>query len=375
VIEQPGPPDPRDAPHPVTFDVPYPERLSRGLIFVKWLLVIPQAIVAYLLLQVLSLLSFVAWFVILFTGKYPQSMHQFAVGTQRWAANVGAYIFLVRDEYPPFSFEPGEYPLTLDIPYPERQSRWRLFIRWFAVIPNQIVFTFVQIAWTITMFFAWFAILITGRYPRGLFNFNVGVQRWWHRSSAYSYLLRDEYPPYSTRADARPGNEIISAIIGFPLFVAIVALYITFTVLAFAGSSETVTVDRALLDSPERIASERPSVEAGDLRITLVGMTASVTCPDGYAAPSTVCFSIDVEVAKDGWRPSFYTPHFFTVEYCASIAGDDIRESPVEVDGTDFEFFWGDGEAANTLYFPLESSTMCELEYFNGFGTISFEFR
>ena len=139
-----APPPPSQRPHPVAFDVEYPERHSRWLIFVKWLLVIPQWIIIYLLLQVVALLSLVAWFAILFTGRYPQSMHTFSVGCLRWSANVNAYLALLRDEYPPFSFDAGEYALDFDIPYPERQSRWRLFIRWFAVIPNFIVLWFVQ---------------------------------------------------------------------------------------------------------------------------------------------------------------------------------------------------------------------------------------
>jgi hypothetical protein len=368
VIEQPPAPDPRSLPHPVTFDVAYPERLSRWLIFVKWLLVIPQAVITYLLLQVLGLLSFVAWFAILFTGKYPESMHQFAVGTQRWAANVGAYIFLTRDEYPAFSFDAGAYPLTLDIPYPERQSRWRLFIRWFAIIPNQIVFTFVQIAWTITMFFAWFAILIIGRYPRGLFNFNVGVQRWWHRSSAYSYLLRDEYPPYSTRADARPGNEIVSAIIGFPLFVGMIALYALWVVFLFGSGTETVSVGPAALSQPGAIASTMPAADAGRVEITLEDFGSNVRLP---GEPGTY-FYFDVRFEKEGFGPAIYTPYLFFVDHCVSSSAS---TSPKEVEGEDFRWFWRDGVERSRIYFEGSPVNVCSLDYFTGFGFISFEFE
>ncbi len=206
--------------HPVAFDVQYPERLSRWLIFVKIFLIIPHLFAIYLLLVAVSILTVLAWFAILFTGRYPKAFFEFTSGTLRWASNSFAYAMLLRDEYPPFSWEPGDYPLTLDIPYAERQSRFRLFIRVFAIIPNQIVFGFVQFAWYITTFIAWWAILFTGRYPRGLFRFNVGVMRWYNRSAAYTYLLRDEYPPYSISDDARPGNEVVSAVIGLPILAS-----------------------------------------------------------------------------------------------------------------------------------------------------------
>ena len=194
------------------------------LIFVKLILAIPHFIIIYLLNIPLFILTFLAWFGILFTGRYPKAFFDFNSGILRWQANLVAYVGLLRDEYPPFSWEPGEYPLALEIPLAERQSRFRLFIRVFAIIPNYIAFYFVQIAWFFTTFISWFAILITGRYPRGLFKFSAGVIRWYERMAAYLYLLRDEYPPYNVTSGARPGNEVLSAIIGLPLFAGYVAL-------------------------------------------------------------------------------------------------------------------------------------------------------
>lgn len=133
-----------------------------------------------------------AWFSILFTGRYPKAFFDFNSGIVRWQANVFAYIALLRDEYPPFSWEPGEYPLSLVIDRAQRQSRFRLFVRAFTIIPNQIVLQFVAVAWLFTTSIAWFAILFTGKYPRGLFKFAVGVMRWWARLTAYTYLLRDD---------------------------------------------------------------------------------------------------------------------------------------------------------------------------------------
>src|SRR6266581_3293998 len=100
--------------YPVRYDVEYPETLSRWKIFVKWLLVIPQFIIVYLLQGVARILVFIAFFAILFTKKWPRGLFDFTVQIERWTANTFAYGFLLfRDEYPPFSGEPGAYPLTL----------------------------------------------------------------------------------------------------------------------------------------------------------------------------------------------------------------------------------------------------------------------
>jgi hypothetical protein len=177
--------------------VEYPEHLSRWLIFVKWLLVIPNFVILYVLALVASLLTVVAWFAILFTGRYPRGLFNFVVGYCRWDANVSAYILLMRDEYPPFTMEAGRYPVTLEMDYPERLSRWLIFVKWLFVIPSIIVLMLLGIVYYVTLIIAWFAILITGRYPKGLFSFGVGVIRWSFRVSVYSYLMTDKYPPFS----------------------------------------------------------------------------------------------------------------------------------------------------------------------------------
>ena len=183
--------------YPLRFDVEYPERLSRWLIFVKWLLAIPHFIVLYLVALVAYVIPIIAWFAILFTGRYPEGLFNFVVGFYRWNANVSAYILLMRDEYPPFTMSGGRYPLMLEIDYPERLSRWLIFVKWLFVIPNVIVLMVLGLAYYVTLIIAWFAILFTGRYPKGLFSFGVGVARWSLRANAYMYLLTDNYPPFS----------------------------------------------------------------------------------------------------------------------------------------------------------------------------------
>jgi hypothetical protein len=183
--------------YPLVFDVEYPERLSRWLIFVKWLLAIPHLIILYALMAVAGIVTFVAWFAILFTGRYPKGLFDFVVGINRWQNNVDAYVLLLRDDYPPFSLSAGQYPVTFDIEYPERLSRLLIFVKWLLIIPNLIVLLFLVIVYVITLVIAWFAILFTGRYPKGLFDFGVGVLRWGARMNAYYMLMRDDYPPFS----------------------------------------------------------------------------------------------------------------------------------------------------------------------------------
>ncbi len=183
--------------YPVTFDVQYPEELSRWLIFVKWLLAIPQLIVVYLLVLVSAVVTFIAFFAILFTKRYPRGMFDFVVGVNRWTANVTAYIFLMRDDYPPFSMDAGKYAVTYDVAYPEELSRWMIFVKWLLVLPNALVAVLLLLVAEIVTFIAWFAILFTKQYPESLFRFVVGALRWQHRANAYSNLLTDQYPPFS----------------------------------------------------------------------------------------------------------------------------------------------------------------------------------
>jgi hypothetical protein len=128
-------------------------------------------------------------------------MFDFAIQIQRWTFNTYAYaLLLLRDEYPPFSGDAGQYPLTLEVEYREDLSRWQIFLKWLFAIPHLIVLTFLAIAAYVVVIIAFFAILFTGRYPRGMFDFVVGTIRWWIRVSAYAvWLMTDRYPPFSLK--------------------------------------------------------------------------------------------------------------------------------------------------------------------------------
>ncbi len=177
------------------FDVAYPERLSRLLIFVKWLLAIPHFFILYFLNIAVSVVSIIAWFAILFTGRYPRGMWDFVLLVERWLTNMTAYLYLLRDEYPPFG--EGPYPVRLEMEYPERLSRLLIFVKWLLVIPHLVVLWFLGIAAGVVWLISFFAILITGRYPRGMFDFMVGFARWSLRVNLYLLNLTDVYPPFS----------------------------------------------------------------------------------------------------------------------------------------------------------------------------------
>lgn len=176
-------------------EIEYPERLSRWLIFVKWLFAIPHFVVLSFFGMVVSIIVWIAWFIILFTKRYPESLYTPVLTYMRWTANVNAYVMLQRDEYPPFG--EGPYPVRLNLPYPAELSRWLIFIKWLLVIPAIIIYAFIGIALLIALFIAWWVILITGSMPRGLFEFITGVSRWGYRINAYTWLMTDKYPPFS----------------------------------------------------------------------------------------------------------------------------------------------------------------------------------
>lgn len=139
--------------------------------------------------------SFISWFAILITGNHPQSLWDFELWVLRWQTRVSAYVFLLRDEYPPFG--EAEYPVEMRVAPPATRDRITVAFRLILAIPHFIVLFFLGIAWFFTTVVAWFAILFTGLYPQSIYDFGVGVFRWQTRVTGYVYLLRDEYPPFA----------------------------------------------------------------------------------------------------------------------------------------------------------------------------------
>ena len=187
---------PAASPFPVQFDVEYPESLSR-LTFVKWILAIPHLIILYALNAVFEVISLIAFFAILFTGAYPEGLFKFNLGIMRWQANATAYMFLMRDEYPPFSFDAGLYPVKLEIATPTNLQRWAPLYKWILAIPHFIILYFLFIAAFVAVIYAGIMVLISGKYPEGAFKFVVSVQRWSLKATTYAFFMHDEYPPFS----------------------------------------------------------------------------------------------------------------------------------------------------------------------------------
>ena len=187
------------AAYPVTFEVKYPERLSRWkVIFKAWLLALPAYVMLYIVVSAIQYVVPFAFFSILFRRRYPRWCFDFLLGLYRYQYRVIAYAFdLWRDEYPALE---DPQAITLDIQYPEPESlnRWLPIVKWLLAIPHYIVLLFLFLVELAVLVVAWFAILFTARYPKGLFDFTVGVNRWGLRVTAYAILLmRDEYPPFS----------------------------------------------------------------------------------------------------------------------------------------------------------------------------------
>lgn len=211
---------------PVQLEARLDEPLSRGLWLVKWFLAIPHFILLVFLWIALVVTTFVAGVAILFTRRYPRSLFDFNVGVLRWTWRVSYYATsgIGTDRYPPFTLAAVEYPATLEIQYPEQLSRWLVLVKWWLLaIPHYIVIGFFAgggwfigggdsgraagfglIGWVSV--FAGVALLFKNHYPRGLFDFVMGMNRWVYRVLAYAALMTDRYPPFSFDAGgAEPG--------------------------------------------------------------------------------------------------------------------------------------------------------------------------
>jgi hypothetical protein len=141
-------------------------------------------------------LAVVSWFTILLAGTHIIGIRQLTSFYMRWRVRALAYLMLLEDVYPPFGDAP--YPATIDIVDPPApRNRMTVAFRVLLALPHFVVLAFVLIAWHVTTIIAWFVILVTGNYPKGLYEFGVGAIRWRLRVDAYVLLLVDDYPPFS----------------------------------------------------------------------------------------------------------------------------------------------------------------------------------
>ena len=213
-------------------------QLSRGLWLVKWLLAIPHFIVLFFLFIAFVLLTIVSLFAIVFTGRYPRGIFDFNVGVLRWGWRVAYYSYsaLGTDRYPPFTLDPvPDYPASLEVQYPERLSRGLVLVKWWLLaIPHYLVLGVLlggggyagRRGWygeddwryggpgliMLLVLLAAIALLFTTRYPRGIFDFVMGLNRWVLRVVAYAALMTDVYPPFRLdQGGEEPGASLLES--------------------------------------------------------------------------------------------------------------------------------------------------------------------
>lgn len=190
----------------MTVSIKHQEHFSRGALILRtlfgWLYIaIPHFFLLFFVAIWGGILSFLAWFAVLFTGKYPASFHNYQVGLLGWLTRVNASLTNLTDEYPAFGFKSGE-AVSVELAVPEKSSRGLLILRalfgWLYVgIPHGFCLFFRYIWTGILTFLAWFAVLFAGSYPASWHSFNVGTARWGQRVYAYLLFLTDDYPPFS----------------------------------------------------------------------------------------------------------------------------------------------------------------------------------
>ena len=192
-------------PYPVTFKADYVEKRSRLTTFFRLILAIPHIIFLYFYGLAAGVVVIVAWFALLFTGRYPQGMYDFVAGSLRYSTRVYGYIWLLTDEYPPFSGSAGTpYPVDLNIGPPKSEySRLKVLFRIILAIPVLIIHYAMQIVAEVGAFIAWFAIVALGRQPKGLQDMIVLGTSYQQRAYAYLALITEDWPPFTDETTGR----------------------------------------------------------------------------------------------------------------------------------------------------------------------------
>jgi hypothetical protein len=196
-----------DKSYPITVKGELSHPPSPALWLIKWLLLIPHYVILAFLWIAYIFVAAIAFFAILFTGRFPRSLFDFNVGVLRWTWRVNFYGYNVlgTDRYPPFSLYSEDYPADIKVEYPESLSRGLVLVKWWLLaIPHYLVVGVLTGGFgasraglaTLLALFGAIARMFSGKYPEDLFKTVVGFNRWALRVAAYAGLMTDEYPPF-----------------------------------------------------------------------------------------------------------------------------------------------------------------------------------
>ncbi len=197
--------------YPVRLEADYPESPSRGLalmgaLFIpKTLVLLPHLIVLGLLGMVNMAVVFIGYLAVLLNGRYPEGLFSFVLGVGRWNYRVRAWFAGFTDQYPPFSLASGDdQPVRLTVDYPESSSRFLALLGLMAMapkaillLPHLIILSLLDSVSYAVTYVAFWGVLLTGAYPRGLFDFVFGIMKWQTRTDSWLLGLTDRYPPLS----------------------------------------------------------------------------------------------------------------------------------------------------------------------------------
>ena len=323
--------------YPVTLEFTGPERLSRLSTFFRLILMVPLLIFAAILGGSFTSFSFLAgaggglisfillvhWITVLVRGRPVGWAWGTIVGMQRFILRSMSYFFLLTDRYPPFE---GDWYMQYDVEKPARIRRRQLFFwKTIASMPHFIVLSMLWFGVAVCEVFGWFAVIFTGKFPRGMRNFVIDWMRWYARVGAYWMSLRDEFPPYSLSATAGPGSRrslLISAFIGLGVLAAIIGIIVAIVVSAVGSVSADVNY-RTLAQG-----TQSPTIDVSNVKVTLL------SADDDYAFPG-----------------SLYVPDPGTrfVSFTVRLRNEKIAD--LDVDGRDFHL---DGE--RPLFASLQGS-------------------
>ena len=312
--------------------------LSRWLWLVKWLLAIPHYIVLALLWIAFFGISVIAFFAVLFTGRYPRALFDFNVGVLRWTWRVAFYTYgaLGTDRYPPFTLAavPGD-PATLEVEYPERLSRGLVLVKWWLLaIPHYLVVAFFVGSWSwpaalgfpwsavagaglvgLLVLFAGVALLVRGSYPGSIFDLVIGLDRWVLRVAAYAGLMTDQYPPFrldqgpdepNVEAESVPAVAAVAAAgsrwtFGRVVLVVLGSLAALVGAALLAGGVAVVAIDQTQRDDEGYLMS--PSEVFSTSGYAVVSESADVSAEGAEWAVETFLGSVKIE--SKAIRPVF----------------------------------------------------------------------